>query len=209
MKTLALGVLTMTLAALNPTLSYANAKDEAAIKTIVESVGLLADTGNFEALEKLYAPEIEVDYTSLAGGEVELKSPQALMMQWAGVLPGFDRTRHAVSNVQVSSNGVTATATADVIADHYVGELFWQVTGDYVYRLIKDDDRWLITAHQFNLREETGTRDVFGPAIQNATANPASYLKREQTREAVVDFLSALETKDMESVANTLGDDMV
>ena len=32
-----------------------NALEAAAIKTIVESVGTLADTGNFELLEKLYA----------------------------------------------------------------------------------------------------------------------------------------------------------
>ena len=103
-------------------LKTAEKKDEATIKTIVESVGTLADTGNFEALEKLYAPEVELDYTSLAGGEVQLKSPQAIMTQWAGVLPGFDRTRHDVSNIKVSSNGETATATADITADHNVSQ---------------------------------------------------------------------------------------
>ncbi len=199
----------MTVVALNPLKAHANAKDEAAIKTIIESVGSLADQGNFEALEKLYAPEVEVDYTSLAGGEVELKSPLALMTQWAGVLPGFDLTRHEISNIQVSSNGQTATATADVIAEHYVNDLFWQVKGDYIYRLVKDEDQWLITAHRLNLREESGTRDVFGPAIENAKENPAPYIKRQQTRQTVVNFLTALESKDMESFANTLADDMV
>ena len=199
----------MTVLAFNPTLAHANAKDEAAIKTIVESVGSLADTGNFEALEKLYAPEIEVDYTSLAGGEVELKSPQALMTQWAGVLPGFDRTRHALSNIQVSSNGETATATANVVADHWVGDLFWQVKGDYVYQLVKDEDRWLITAHQFNLRAEQGTRDVFGPAAENAAANSPAYIIRQKTRQAVMDMLNALESKDMVKFASVWAEDSI
>ena len=199
----------MTVLALNPTLANATVKDEATIKTIVESVGTLADTGNFEALEKLYAPEVELDYTSLAGGEVELKSPKAIMTQWAGVLPGFDLTRHAVSNIKVKINGRTATATADVTADHYVNDLFWQVKGDYRYKLEKDDDIWQITAHQFNLKEEEGTRDVFGPAIENATANPVGYLIRQKTREAVVNFLTALETKDMESFAGVWADDAI
>ncbi len=73
-------------------------QDEAAIHTIVESVANLADRGNFESLEKLYAEEVEVDYTSAFGGEVELKSPQGLMSLWASSLPGFERTHHQISN---------------------------------------------------------------------------------------------------------------
>jgi len=110
--------------AINPALAD-SAQDEAAIKTIVESVGSLADTGNFETLEKLYAEEVEVDYTSLAGGAVELKSPQALMSQWASMLPGFDRTRHEISSISVEVIGDKAIATADIVADHYVNDLFW------------------------------------------------------------------------------------
>lgn len=195
--------------ALSSASAYANTADEAAIKTIVESVGLLADTGNFEALEKLYAPEVEMDYTSLVGGEVELKSPKAIMTQWAGVLPGFDLTRHELSNIKVSSNGQTASATADFIADHYVNDLFWQVKGTYRYELIKDTDEWLITAHKLNLKEEQGTRDVFGPAIENASANPVGYIVRQKTRQAVLDMLAALETKDMERFASVWADDAI
>ena len=104
-------------------------QDEAAIKTTIESIGILADQGNFEEIEKLYADEVELDYTSLTGGEVERISPQALMTQWASVLPGFDRTRHAISDIAVTLDGTGAEATANVIADHYVGDLFWQVRG--------------------------------------------------------------------------------
>ena len=69
----------MTLA-VNPSNSLnVTTPDEAAIETIVESVANLADRGNFESLEKLYAQEVEVDYTSAFGGEVELKSPQLSM----------------------------------------------------------------------------------------------------------------------------------
>ena len=168
-------------------------QDEAAIKTTIESIGILADQGNFEAVEKLYADEVELDYTSLTGGEVERISPQALMTQWASVLPGFDRTRHALSDIAVTLDGTQAEATANVIADHYVGDLFWQVRGDYRYEFQKIDGMWRVTSHTFNLREESGTRDVFGPASKSAAANPASYIKRQQTKKSVRDFLTALE----------------
>ena len=208
------GVLTITIlafASAHATTDNTNAAtraDEAAIQTIIESVGTLADRGNYEALEKLYADEVEMDYTSL-GGEVERKSPQAVMTQWASILPGFDRTRHAVSDIAVSPNGAQAEATANVIADHYVGDLFWQVKGDYRYQLQKGNGMWRITSHTFNLREESGTRDVFGPASKNAAANPVSYIKRQQTEQAVRDFLTALEEKDMEKFANVWAEDAV
>lgn len=202
-----LSIFLMCIVALAPNKAHMHAKDEAAIKTIIESVGTLADTHNFEALEALYAPEVEVDYTSLAGGERELKSAKALMTEWASVLPGFDRTRHAISNIQVSTNGQTATATAQVIADHYVADLFWQVRGDYEYRLEKNSAGWQITAHTFNLKEESGTRDVFEPALSNAQANAVSYLVRQQTQQAVIDMLTALEMKDMDAFAATWADD--
>ena len=189
--------------------AIAGTQDEAAIETIVESVATLADTHNFEALERLYAEEIFVDYTSLAGGEAELKSPHALMNEWASVLPGFDRTRHRISNVQVELDGETALATADVVADHYLKDLHWQVTGDYRYGLVKTAGEWQITAMTFNLRDETGTREVFGPAAERAAANPPAYVVRQQTIEAVRTFLGALETKDMAALASVWADDAV
>ena len=197
-----------TLAATSAT-ANADIKDEAAIRTIIEGLGPLVDRGNFEAVEKLYADEIELDYTSLNGGEVERKSPQALMTQWASFLPGLDRTRHVVSNIAVTLDGTRAEATAYGIADHYVDDLAWQVKGQYHYSLQKDAGTWRITSHRFTLEEESGTRDVFEPAIRHAAANPATYIKRQQTEKAVRDFLTALEEKDMTKFAGVWAEDAV
>ncbi len=199
----------MTLLSVNSEVTGAESQDVAAIQTIVESVAVLADSGNFESLEKLYADEILVDYTSLGGGEPELKSPKTLMNEWAGVLPGFDRTRHEISNVKVVVTGPRAVATADVVADHYVADLHWQVSGDYRYELLDIGGEWRIVAATFNLRDEKGTRDVFGPAAENAIANPPTYVTRQQTVEAVRTFLLALEEKDMEKFATVWADDAV
>ncbi len=199
----------MTVLTAQPVTAAANVTDVAAIETIVESVAVLADSGNFESLEKLYADEIHVDYTSLSGGAPELKSPQALMTEWAAVLPGFDRTRHNISNIEVALSGRQATATADVTADHYVGDMHWQVVGSYRYELLRSDGRWVITSMTFSLRDEQGSRDVFGPAMDNASANPPSYVVRQQTMAAVRTFLTSLEEKDMEKFASVWADDAV
>ncbi len=202
-------IVAMKILAVSAALMATSSPDEAAIITTLQSVGSLADQGNFEALEKLYAEEVMLDYTSLAGGEPELKSPQAIMTQWASVLPGFDRTHHKLSNIMIEINGSRASATTDFVADHYLGEMFWQVTGTYEYRLLKNDDLWQITHHTLNLEGETGSRDIFGPAIENATANPNAYILRQKTRQTVYDLLHALETKDMDKFASVWAEDAV
>lgn len=199
----------MALVSTNAVAAAAETQEVAAIKTVVESVATLADTGNFDALEQLYTDEVLVDYSALSGVEPELKSPQALMTEWAGVLPGFDRTRHAISNVQIEVDGSRAVATADVVADHYVADLYWQVTGDYRYELVNAGDAWRIAAATFEVRDESGTRDVFGRATANAAENPPPYVVRQQTIAAVRTFLTSLENKDMDTFASVWADDAV
>ena len=199
----------MTLAA-NPSNSLnTSTQDEAAIETIVESVANLADRSNFESLEKLYAQEVEVDYTSAFGGEVELKSPQALMTQWASSLPGFDRTRHEISNIKTEVKGNKATATADVTADHYLNEMFWQIAGSYEYGLVKEDGQWTIDKMTFIAESETGSRDIIDKAVEQASSNPSTYIQHQQTKQAVIDLLTSLEDKDMDKFADLWAEDAV
>ena len=139
MKRLIIGITYMALSMTNSVHANTNNTDSAALKSIVESVAVLADTGQFEVLETHFADELKVDYTSLNGGEAEIKSPQVLMTEWANVLPGFDRTRHQISDIETAMTGNSATATAKVTADHYVADLFWQVEGRYAYEFMKSD----------------------------------------------------------------------
>ena len=183
--------------------------DEAAIHTIVESVATLADQGNFESLEKLYAQEVEVDYTSAFGGEVELKSPQALMTQWASTLPGFDRTRHQIFKIETEIEGNKATATADVTANHYLNEMLWQISGSYEYGLIKEDGQWAINKMTFIAKSEQGSRDLINQAVEQASIEPSTYIQRQQTKQAVIDFLTSLEDKDLDKFASVWAEDAV
>lgn len=199
----------MTLA-VNPSNSQ-NIKtpDEAAIHTIVQSVATLADLGNFESLEQLYAEEVEVDYTSAFGGEVKLKSPQGLMTQWASTLPGFDRTHHQISNIETKVKGSNATATADVTANHYLDNMFWQIAGSYEYGLVKRDGQWAIEQMTFIAESEKGSRDIINQAVEQASSNPSTYLQRQQAKQVVIDFLTSLEDKDMDKLASVWAEDAV
>jgi SnoaL-like domain len=174
-----IGALAMILATKPSNYFNAPTPEVAAINTIVESVANLADRENFESQEKLYADEVQVDYTSAFGGEVELKSPQALMTQWASSLPGFDRTRHEISNIETEVKGNKAIATADVVANHYLDEMFWQIAGSYEYGLVKEDGQWAIDKMTFIAKSEQGDRAIINQAVEQASINPSSYIQRQ------------------------------
>ncbi|MDC7218206.1 MAG: nuclear transport factor 2 family protein, partial [Spirochaetales bacterium] len=53
------------------------------------------------------------------------------------------------------------------------------------------------------------TRDVFAAAMKHAAGNPNAYLIRQKTRQAVIDFLTALEEKDMEKFNSLWAEDAV
>lgn len=201
--------LSQPLAAQPQQAAVAPTQDAAAIRTVVESVAVLADRGEFELLEQLYAPEVRLDYTSLAGGQPEVVSNSELMTRWAGLLPGFDRTGHQLSNIRAEVRGERATASADVVADHWLGGEAWQVRGRYEYALVRDGRDWRITDHRFTLTGEEGSRALLARATEAAKARPASFTTRAQARRTVLDFLEGLEQKDIARVNGVWAEDAV
>lgn len=131
------------------------------------------------------------------------------MTAWASSLPGFDQTYHDISNVDVELEGSRAIATADVTADHYLDDNHWQVSGQYEYRLVKQSDDWQITHMTFHLTHEMGDRSLITLATERAAGHPVSYLQRQQTEQAVRNFLTSLETKDMDAFAAVWTEDAV
>lgn len=206
---LANGIWLMTIIGLQSAHVHANVKDEAKVQTIIESVGGLADLGDFDTLQTLHDDEVLLDYASLTGQEAALLSSQTLMTQWASVLPGFDVTKHYLSDINVKFDKDHAFVTANVVADHFVGDLYWQVSGKYQYQLIRKDGTWKITHHTFLLKDEKGTRDVFSAAIERATQSPNTYIERQQSLNTVKRFLLALEEENLLVLDDVWHDDGV
>ena len=90
------------------------------------------------------------------------------MAERDSLLSGFDQTRHAISNINVKLLGTSATAAADVVAFHWMGEEIWQVGGIYKFDLVKQQGKWKISSMIFVLEIEIGSREIFGPAINAA-----------------------------------------
>lgn len=159
-----------------------DAADQAAVKTVVESVATFADRGEYYALEALFAEEFMLDYSALTGQPAELKQPRELMLEWAAVLPGFDRTRHDLSDVIATVEGARASASANVTAGHWINGAYWEVSGRYDYMLERSaDGDWRIRSMTFTLANEHGSRAVFGPAMAQAAANPPAIVLEAQS----------------------------
>ncbi|NEP80965.1 MAG: hypothetical protein F6K39_24075 [Okeania sp. SIO3B3] len=131
------------------------------------------------------------------------------MTQWANSLPGFERTRHQISNIKTIVNGDRATATADVVANHYLDKMFWQITGSYKYNVVKEEGEWKISQMTFLAKSEKGDRQIINEAVEEASINPAPYIQRQQTKQAVIHFLTSLEEKDMDKLASVWAEDAV
>ncbi|WP_352957765.1 nuclear transport factor 2 family protein [Mesorhizobium sp. M1156] len=80
------------------------------------------------------------------GGEPQRFAPSALLDAWADLLPGFDATRHELSDIQVEIGDGAATAQARVRATHWLGDRMWVVAGSYEYALVRTDNGWQVIA---------------------------------------------------------------
>lgn len=183
--------------------------DEAAVESVIRAVGLLADRREFEPLADLFADQTRLDYTSLAGGAPETLSGPEIMDRWAALLPGFDRTRHDLSDIRVQVSGDTATASAHVVADHWLGDDWWRVEGDYAYALTRVDGEWRITALTLTATGQAGDPAIAERAGAVAQAHPSSWVRRQKARQVVMDFLTGLEDKDMDRVNAVWAEDGV
>jgi len=167
MKATLLGAALLTIVGIET--SAASPAEEARIASVISAVAVYADNRDFRPLERFFAPETTMDYTSLWGGEPQRFAPSALMDAWAGLLPGFDATRHELSDIQVEIGDDVATAQARVRATHWLGDHTWVVAGSYDYVLIRTDTGWQVSRMTLHLSDESGDRTL----VQEAAAKVA------------------------------------
>lgn len=144
-------------------------RDEAQIRSNLYGFSALADHNAYEYLGRMLAPTVKVDYTSLFGGETEHIARAELMKRWAAFLPGFDLTFHQLNAINVQVDDDSASASADFIARHWIGDDgFWSVAGTYLFTFKRSDGQWLITSITLTNPTEAGSRDVLSIAPERA-----------------------------------------
>ncbi|OHV84894.1 nuclear transport factor 2 family protein [Rhizobium sp. LCM 4573] len=140
--------------------ALATPAEEAKVAAVISAVAVYADNRDFTTLEGFFAPETLIDYTSLWGGEARRLTPRELMAAWSGLLPGFDATRHQLSDINVELDGEQAIAAATVTATHWLENATWTVSGTYDYVLVRRGSQWRVSAMTFHLADENGDRGL-------------------------------------------------
>lgn len=142
--------------------------DLAAVKTTVAAIPMAVDLGVYALAERLFAPEITIDYTSLWGGDAAVMTPPELMTAWRGIVPGFDATWHELGPITAEITGDTATATAAIDGRHWIGDALWRPIGTYDWDLAREGSGWQVTSMTFTLTQEIGDRTLAARAMHRA-----------------------------------------
>ncbi|NUT54325.1 MAG: nuclear transport factor 2 family protein [Saccharothrix sp.] len=131
-----------------------------------------ADRRDWDALLTVFADEVDLDYTSLTGGEPGRVKAVDLVAGWRAGLGGLDATQHLVSNHLVEVDGDRAVATAQFQAVHVLanphGEPTWTLGGHYRFGLVRADGGWLIDAVTMTTTWASGNQHVMTLAAQRA-----------------------------------------
>jgi hypothetical protein len=127
------------------------------------------DLQDFEAAQRLFAPRVRVDYTSLWGGEPADMAPADLMQAWRGIVLGFEATWHEIGAINVRIQGSSAMANCAVDARHWLGGAVWQPRGRYEFELRKTA-AWQISLMRLVVTEEKGDRALVASAQSRVAA---------------------------------------
>lgn len=133
----------------------------AAITAAIIAVFVGTDEHDWARVQRSFAPQVLLDYTSLAGGQPATLTPEQITAAWQQVLPGFVHTHHQLGNFEVRVLSETeATAFCYGTATHYLpqpdGHNLWTVVGTYDFHLVRRDGAWQADRMKFNLKYQDG-----------------------------------------------------
>lgn len=133
------------------------------VAQLLSDLGLLVDARDWAGLQALFTDEVDVDYSSLNGGERQRVTATDLVGGWKQMLEPLVATHHLIANHSVTLEGDGATVATNVTATHvpHDGE-HWVVGGRYDALARTVDGRWRIAALTLTVKWQTGSQDIMG-----------------------------------------------
>jgi SnoaL-like domain len=133
------------------------------------------DTLDWNTFRASFAERIDLDYTSLWGGEAQTLPVDELVSDWTELAAGYDATQHITGPIVVEhENADRIDCTTTFRAYHHViedvGASTWLVAGRYDIRLRATAGRWRIQAITLHLAYEEGDRRLVDLARQRSKA---------------------------------------
>lgn len=130
--------------------------DKDAIADVVHQLFLGTDNRDWAMVRAALAPRLEVDMTSVAGGEPSRMDGAQLAAMWETGLQPIQAIHHQVGNLRIAVERDEAHASCYGTATHYrptaSGRNVRTFVGSYDFRLARMDGAWRITLFRFNLK---------------------------------------------------------
>lgn len=155
---------------MEPDLPPAGDPETARVIALVSSIPLAVDLARFGLAEAAFDTEVLLDYTSLWGGEPELLTPAAIIAGWKALVPGFDATRHELTQVSAVIVDDRATARGHIDARHWYDGHLWRPVGVYHWKLTRRRHGWRVTAMTLEVTHEDGDRGLVAKATERAAS---------------------------------------
>lgn len=161
------------------------------------------DRRQWDALAEVFADEVTLDYTSLAGGAPAQVGCDALVGSWRQLLGTMTATQHLLGNHLVTVDGDAAECTAQFQATHLAdmapGEGRWILGGHYRFGLIRVSGQWRISALTMTVAWSSGNQAILGGT---GAASP-------DAESVALRFLDALSRDDIDTVVSCFAEDAV
>lgn len=120
--------------------------DRTAIVHVVDEIDNAVDAKDWTTCRSYFLDEIDVDFTSLAGGSPGRIPADELVGMWSTNLYRDKLSHHMRSNHRVTIDGdraeVFSKGYALNILSRRTGSDLWEVWGDYVHTLRRTDQGW-------------------------------------------------------------------
>lgn len=134
--------------------------DEAEIRRVVDEIDNACDAKDWEKCRSFFAVEVEVDFTSLAGGEPARMKADDLIGAWAKNLFAEKKTFHMRSNHRFEIEGTRAEVYSKGYAFNLLesGEVtgLWEVWGEYAHILERTENEWKVSGMTLSVTHKRG-----------------------------------------------------
>ncbi|MEM8850843.1 MAG: nuclear transport factor 2 family protein [Pseudomonadota bacterium] len=144
--------------------------DQAEMIRIADALDAAVDAKDWATARALFTDTIDVDFTSLIGGEPATIPADGLIAGWSGNLAGEKESFHLRGNHRITFDGPDATLMqshgyawnrmpSGALPENG-GEDLWEVWGTYEHGFTRTEEGWRINAMTFTATAERGSAYV-------------------------------------------------
>ena len=144
--------------------------DRAEIIRIADAIDAAVDAKDWPRARSYFTETIDVDFTSLVGGEPATIPADALIEGWSANLTAEKTSFHLRGNHQISfadadnavlvSHGYAWNRMERGALEENGGDPMWEVWGNYEHGFVRTADGWKVNAMTFNATAERGNAFV-------------------------------------------------